>query len=337
MTSAITYSPAFKDLDFFLRQYGTSSMAFSSLQPELKYFIDKKLGYMAFLYLKDWAWAPKGFNVILGDPICKKEDFDELLDKYLEEVGSENTAFVHLSEEIASKLSNRGVRVNQMGIEHLIDLTSFDVSLPGSHFSHVRRWRNKARKEGVIIKELDFDEVNPSEFQAVNDNWLSRKGGSEYIGLTRPLRVEDKKDVRYFWAFKDERLVGFAFFDPMYRNGEIYGYIHNIARLDDTCPNGTNDLIILTALEKMKEENLEVLSLGLSPLAGIEDENLPCHGVISRILKFMFKHCEFVYPFQGNFFHKEKYRSGKEQTYLAILPDSNLYRLMGVFRTLKVL
>jgi phosphatidylglycerol lysyltransferase len=337
MTSAITFSPAYKDIDFFLRKYGKSSMAFSTLQPELKYFIDKKLGYMAFLYLKDWVWAPKGFNVILGDPICKEEDFDELLDKYLDVVGSENTGFVHLSENIATKLSKRGVLVNQMGVEHLIELPSFDVTLPGSNFSHVRRWRNKSKKEGVIVKEMPFHEISPAEFQSVNQNWLSRKGGSEYIGLTRPLRLEDKKDVRYFWAFQDERLVGFAFFDPMYRNDEIYGYIHNIARLDDTCPNGTNDLIILTALEKMKEEGLEVLSLGLSPLADIEDVNLPCHSFISRILKFMFKYCEFIYPFKGNFFHKEKYRSSKEQTYLAVLPNSNLYRLMGVFRTLKVL
>lgn len=337
MSSAITYSPAFKDIESFLYQYGTGSMAFSSLQPELKYFIDKKLGYMAFLHLKDFIWAPKGFNVILGDPICKEEDFDELLDNYLAVVSKENTAFVHLSEVIAAKLSKRGIKVNQMGVEHMIDLPTFDVALPGSRFTHVRRWRNKAKKEGIEVRELPFESINPAQFQAVNDNWISRKGGSEYIGLTRPLRVEDKKDVRYFWAFKDERLVGFAFFDPMYRDGKVYGYIHNIARLDDTCPNGTNDLIILTALEKMKSEGHEVLSLGLSPLAGIEDEILPCHGVISRILKFMFKHCEFIYPFQGNFFHKEKYRSRKEQAYLAILPDSNLYRLMGVFRTLKVL
>lgn len=337
MSSAITYSPAFKDIDFFLRQYGVGSMAFSSLQPELKYFIHKDYGYMAFLYLKDMVWAPKGFNVILGDPICNVENFDLLLDAYLEEVGKENTAFVHLSHTIAAKLVKRGVNVNQMGVEHLIDLPSFDVKLPGSQFSHIRRWRNKSKKEGVIVKELPFDSISPAQFQAVNENWLSRKGGSEYIGLTRPLRVEDKKDVRYFWAFKEDRLIGFAFFDPMYRDGKIYGYIHNIARLDDTCPNGTNDLIILTALEKLKEEGLDVLSLGLSPLAGIEDKDLPCHKGISKILQFMFKKCEFVYPFQGNFFHKEKYRSRKEQTYLAILPNSNLYRLMGVFRTLKVL
>ena len=337
MSSAITYSPAFKDIDNFLRRYGTGSMAFSSLQPELKYFIDKELGYMAFIYLKDKVWAPKGFNVILGDPICKEENFDPLLDKYMEMVGKENTAFVHLSAAIASKLSARGIRVNQMGVEHMIDLPTFDVKLPGANFSHVRRWRNKSKKEGIEVREQPFETIDPSQFQAVNSNWLSRKGGSEYIGLTRPLRVEDKKDVRYFWAFKDERLVGFAFFDPMYRDGKVYGYIHNIARLDDTCPNGTNDLIILTALEKLKEEGYQVLSLGLSPLAGIEDDKLACHKGISSILKFMFKHCEFVYPFQGNFFHKEKYRSRKEQTYLAILPDSSLYRLMGVFRTLKIL
>lgn len=337
MVSAITYSPAFKDIDYFLRQYGVGSMAFSSLQPELKYFIHKDYGYMAFLYLRDLIWAPKGFNVILGDPICQPESFDRLLDAYLDEVGAENTAFVHLSHTIAEKLSKRGVNVNQMGVEHLIDLTSFDIKLPGSQFSHIRRWRNKSKKEGVEVKELPFDAINPGEFQAVNENWLSRKGGSEYIGLTRPLRVEDKQDVRYFWAFKGERLIGFAFFDPMYRDGKIYGYIHNIARLDDTCPNGTNDLIILTAVEKMQQEGLEVVSLGLSPLAGIEDKTLPCHKGISKILQFMFKNCEFVYPFKGNFFHKEKYRSRKEQTYLAILPNSNLYRLMGVFRTLKVL
>lgn len=337
MTSAITYSPAYKDIDHFLRQYGIGSMAFSSLQPELKYFIHKQYGYMAFLYLKDMLWAPKGFNVVLGDPICDQQNFDALLDDYLDKVGPENTAFVHLSESIAEKLSRRGILVNQMGVEHLINVRQFDMSLPGSQFSHLRRWRNKATKDGVVIKEMPFHDVDPSAFQQVNQNWLARKGGSEYIGLTRPLRVEDKQDVRYFWAYHGDKLVGFAFFDPMYRDGQVYGYIHNIARLHEDCPNGTNDLIILEALKAFKAEGKDILSLGLSPLAGIEDASLPCHKGISRILRFMFKHCEWVYPFQGNYFHKEKYRSDAAQTYLAILPNSNLYRLMGVFRTLKVL
>ncbi len=337
MSRAITYSPAFKNVDAFLRMYGESSMAFSSLQPNLKYYIDNHIGYMPILYMKHPVWAPKGFNVIFGDPICRDSDFNELLQGYLASCQGETTAFIHLSEKNALRLNAMNYQVNQMGVEHMIDLTRFDCKLPGSRFSHVRRWRNKARKEGIVVREQTFDEINPAELQQLNDNWLKSKGGVEFIGLTRPLRLEDKQDVRGFWAYKQNKLVGYALFDPMYRENQVFGYIHNIARLANEAPHGTNDLIILTALEKFSVEGCQQLSLGLSPLAGIEDADFSHSKMISSLLRFMYKYCEFVYPFKGNYFHKQRYRGEQCQTYLAILPSVNIYRLLGVFKTLNLL
>lgn len=336
MGYAITYTPAFDRISKFLINHGEGSMAFSSLQPNLKFFMDDELGFMPFLRLDHFFWAPKGLNVIIGDPICAPEVFDRLFKNYLKSCGFSSTAFLHLSDYYAKKLASMGYKVNQMGVEHMLHLPDFDVRLPGSKYSHVRRWRNKSQKSGVIVKEQSFGEIPIEHIEHVNACWLESKGGAELIGLNRPLRIEDKKDVRYFWAYHNDKMVGFAFFDPMYLKGKVNGYIHNIARLTPDAPHGTNDLIILEAIRAFKYEGIERFSLGLSPLADVDDRELPHNKNFSSLFKFMYEKCQFVYPFKGNYFHKQKYHADQTKVYVALLPESNPYRLLGVFKALNV-
>tara|TARA_B100000767_G_scaffold260695_1_gene271590 strand:+ start:6343 stop:7356 length:1014 start_codon:yes stop_codon:yes gene_type:complete len=337
MGYAITYCPAYEKLSRFLTQYGEGSMAFSSFQPNMKYFIDEDLGYLPFLYLQHFLFAPKGMNVIIGDPICSSGSFEQLFERYLQSSSEQATAFIHLSEHYARELSRRGYFVNEMGVEHLIKLPDFDVGLPGAKYAHIRRWRNKAQKSGVEVREQAFADVPVEAIEKVNRYWLGNKGGVEFIGLMRPLRIEDKADVRYFWAYHENQLIGFACFDPMYSEGKVTGYIHNIARLLPEAPHGTNDLIILEAIKTFKAEGIEDYTLGLSPFANLTDGELPHRASFKRIFKFMHNHCQFVYPFKGNYFHKEKYRAEQKKIYLALLPNSNLYRLLGIFKALNLI
>ena len=39
--------------------------------------------------------------------------------------------------------------------------------------------------------------------------------------LVRPAIVDDEPDVRKFFAYKDNRLIGYNYFDPIYRGREI--------------------------------------------------------------------------------------------------------------------
>jgi phosphatidylglycerol lysyltransferase len=320
----------------YLRQHGRGCMAYSTLQPGLQYFIHERLGYLAYLRLRHPLFAPRGLHVVLGDPIAAVADHEALLDAYLQSPGAAATVFLEIGEAFAAILSRRGFPVNEMGVEWEIDLSGFDSELRGPSYSHLRRWRNKARKEGVEVVEGRISQLDRDELMALNREWLARKGGHEFIGLNRPLTLEDEDDVRYFWATREGRLLSLAIFDPMYRDGEVIGYLHNLSRIVGDAPHGTNDLIVLKALGRFQAEGRELLSLGLSPFALLGDGRYPHKPYLSGLFRFMFRHCPFIYPFEGNFFHKDKYRGRHFKVYLASIPGLSLYRVLGVFKALQV-
>lgn len=324
-------------LQHYLKQHGRGCMAYSTLQPGLEYFIDDKLGYLAYLPLRHPLLAPGRLHVVLGDPIAAVADYEALLDRYLKKTAAAATVFLEVNEDFASILSRRGFPVNELGVEWEIDLASFDSELKGPSFSHLRRWRNKALKEGVKVVEGSICALDQGELSALSADWLRRKGGHEFIGLNRPLALQDEPDVRYLWATQHGRLLSLAVFDPMYRSGKVIGYLHNVSRVLSDAPHGTNDLIVLEALSRFQREGRELLSLGLSPFALLEDGHYRGKPYLRRLFRFMFRHCPFVYPFEGNFFHKDKYRGRPLKVYLSSIPALNLYRVLGVFKALRVL
>ena len=318
----------------FLRRHGSSAMAYSSLQPGAVQFTHEQLGYLAYIPVRHPLFAPRGMNVVIGDPIAAKADFAALLEAYTAESDAAVTVFLDIGSDFAEVLSARGYPVNAFGVNWQIDLAGFDFDLRGKHYSHLRRWRNKARNEGVEVHEGRLSDLGSEELSELNREWLSRKGGKDLAGLVRPLVFEDEENVRYFWALQQGRLLAVAVFDPMYRDGRVIGYLHNASRAIKEAPNGTNDAIVLQALGQFKAEGKEILSLGLSPLALQNGEPYRHSLTLAWAFGFIYRKCSFIYPCQGNFFHKEKYCGQPQASFIAGTPTLNLYHLLGILKAL---
>ena len=321
----------------FLVRHGSGAMAYSTLQPGAVQFIHDQLGYLAYIPIRHPLYAPRGMNVVIGDPIAAKVDFAPLLDAYLASTDTAFTAFLDIGRDFADVLSARGYPVNEFGVNSVIDLAGFDLDLRGKQYSHLRRWRNKARSEGVEVHEGRLSEQGSEELSELNREWLARKGGHDLAGLTRPLILEDETDVRYFLARRNGRLLALAVFDPLYRDGRVIGYLHNASRAIKEAPNGTNDAIVLHVLGRFKAEGKETLTLGLSPLALKNGEAYPYNPRVAWAFDFIYRRCSFIYPCQGNFFHKEKYCGRQDASFIAGVPTLRLYHLLGILKALRAL
>ncbi len=182
----------------WLKRHGSSAIAYSSLQPGAVQFIHEQLGYLAYIPVRHPLYAPRGMHVVIGEPIAAKADFAALLDAYLAETRTTLTVFLDIGSDFADVLSARGYPVNAFGVNWQIDLPGFDLDLRGKHYSHLRRWRNKARNEKVEVQEGRLSELGREELNELNREWLARKGGKDLAGLVRPLILEDEEQVRYF-------------------------------------------------------------------------------------------------------------------------------------------
>jgi lysylphosphatidylglycerol synthetase-like protein (DUF2156 family) len=148
--------------------------------------------------------------------------------------GRSDICFWQASRPVAKILEKIGLRVNEMGTETRIALGDYDFAGPRKR--NFRRALNRAACCSYTIAERSVTSLNREELQTVSDRWRQTRGvkDREMTFLTRPAVLDNEVDVRKFFTFDHE--------------GRLLAFAFFDPR--------------------------EMLSLGLSPLCGVEDKEL---------------------------------------------------------------
>lgn len=320
-----------------LQQHGVSSLAYSSLQSGMKYFMHPEFGYVAFVPLSN----EPGSVCVLADPICSLDNLKPLLDAFLKEW--KDPIFLHVCHETAKALNELNFCVNELGVETFIDIQEF--TLVGNKKQQLRQARNNARKDNIKVREItSVDDALFKAFKQIGDEWMKGKviSDNEMQFIVRPIVYVDEVDVRKFVAVMDDQIVGFVIFDPMYENGEIIGYIANHLRSTLERSYSVVDYIIIEAMEIFKAEGKRELSLGLSPLAQVNDGDEFKHSKLLKAhFRYGFERANFLYNFKNLYRHKSKYRpelpgAREEKVYCAMHTRFLLVRMYEVYRVLGI-
>jgi nucleoside-diphosphate-sugar epimerase len=255
---------------------------------------------------------------MIGDPVCAPEHLDVAVETFLARCRTDGcrAVAVQVSRPVADTLVRFGGHCNRMGDEAVVDLKPWKASLPGREWEKLRRYRNSAQAGGATVREGTYADVPPAVVDQVSRSWLETKlTQRELAFLLRPLSLGDEPEVRKFFAFRGEELVGFVIFDPLYDAEKVTGYYADVERYRHQ-PNGIHDLILLEAIRVFREEGREVLSLGLAPLFHLDDEDHPsASGVTRDLLRRMRDEVGPVYNFRGVSHHKTCYNPRWEPTY----------------------
>jgi len=307
-------------------------MAYTSLEPDMEYFVLEGVGYIAYTTVKHWFWARKERKVVLADPVCDEKNYQKIISLFIKEYPC--VVFMEASRELAKILDGMGYEVNQFGVETDLPLENFD--LKGKKRAKLRQWRNKCQREGVTVKEQAIEDCkNTEEIRRLSDQWLAKKGGKEFSFLVRPLRFKNDKDARYFWAYKQEKLIGVAVFDPIYKDGNVIGYYHNIDRISDDAPHGTSVAIILVAIEVFRQEKKQLVSLGMSPLLlqrGMVNDDFNYRRFTRKAFWYAFDKLNFIYPFKGNASHKKKFDGVQNPVYISSTRGMNMWEVFVMLK-----
>jgi phosphatidylglycerol lysyltransferase len=330
---ALTRKQRWELLSPYLLQHGRGCLAYSTLQDGLDYFIVEGKGYIAYHLFRHRLLAPKGIRIVVSDPIAPAAEFHNLTAAFTGEPVP--AFFAQVSEECASVLADCGYKVNALGIETEIELGNF--SLAGKRRAQLRQWINKARREGVEVFEASITDMTRMDVELISNDWLRRKGGHELLLLTRPLVLDHEPHVRYFWARRQGRLIGFVIFDPLFHAGAHVGYYHNFVRVLNNAPHGTSDLVTIFAIEKFRAENVQLLTFGMSPLVSLESGRFECNRWTLGFLKLVRKYGEFLYPFAGNESHKRKYDGNHKPVYICGTNGTGVSEVLAGMKALRVL
>lgn len=325
------------DLYPYCKQFGRNCMSYTTLEPEMNHFILDGVGYIAYVNYQHWLWTRKKRKIILADPVCSSKNYEKIFSAFIEK--HPDAIFVGLSLEPAKTLEKMGYKVNQFGIE--TDIQIKDFNLDGKKRAKLRQWRNKCQRENVVVKEIPIEEQsNIEEIKSLSDRWLKNKKKGKIEFLVRPFRYTNEKDVRHFWAYQNNKLIAFAVFDPIYEDNKIIGYFHNMDRYENDVPHGTSPFIILSAIEKFQKEGVQFVALGMSPMSlqrGMKNELESYDLFTRRAFWYAYEKLNFLYPFQGNAIHKNKFYGLQKPIYISSTNGMDLKEIfimvkaMGIF------
>lgn len=316
-----------------VRKYGDQTLSYSTaMQTGLRHFGNES-GFI--------AWQKKyGYHFALGDPITHPDNREQLIDAFVARF--RRPAFCQIAQPTAEILNGRKYWINQFGIDIRIDLPNYDFG--GKEKERFRYAANWLLRRDFQIVELSFDDSIQQQTRELVESWRNtRTVKQETAFINRPLVIDDEPDMRRFFLLDSAgQMQAFVFFDPLYRDGQVIGYVTSFKRRHPDAPSQAESGISKFAIEKFKQEGHEIVRLGLSPLAGIEPE--PENFRYNRILQKSFRYGfsagwvnRWFYNLVGHAEFKQRFRGQTEKTWFASPSFFNDIRLTAMLRLCRIL
>jgi phosphatidylglycerol lysyltransferase len=284
-------------------RYGINSTSYVLLEGPKQYFTSPRVdGFLAYQ-------IRAGVAVIGGDPVCSRGQASELIRDFVDAMTGRPVGAYQVSPHMREAFQEVGFNDIQIGKEAIFDLRRF--SLAGGLMELVRAATNKARREGVVVSEhrpfaLGASSVN-HELRAISAEWLRSKGEHEFGFLLGSLALEQHSAKRYFIARSGGgagRIEGFIVCEPIYgRNG----YYLDVTRRRVDAVRGTMELLTTEILRLLCAEGYEMASMGLAPLALLDDPDLSGHPRLTSLMRFIYQRVNNNYDFKLLYRYKAKY------------------------------
>lgn len=319
------------DRQALLERHGRFALAYSvAHQPGLLHFGDAD-GFLSYCMVGRTAF-------VLADPLAPRERHGALIDAFVAEKG--DVTFWQISHETAALLAGRRFAVNALGMESILDLKNFDFS--GPHRRNFRTATNRFERAGHRVIEKPMADFDPLRIRSISEGWRRTRttGRHEMRFLVRPAVLADEPGVRKFFIVDSSgNPIAFAFFDPLYEEGRLTGYLSATRRWLPGGDSLSTYFMVRNAIERFRDEGVEWFHLGLMPFHRIEDDEFTKDWLTRRVFRLVYTNWlanRVIYPAQNLARHKESYGGTTRQTYCAQNTPPSLPRLLKLLRACRI-
>lgn len=253
--------------------------------------------------------------VVMGDPVGKKEAFQELVWSFYEKTRQQGARVVwyEISAAYLPVFIELGMHIFKIGEKALVDLASF--SLEGGKAKSLRPPRNKLLKEGYTFSVLEPAEValHMDEIERVSDGWLQEKAGKEKGFSLGYFNTDYFKNFPCAVVMKEGMIVAFS---NLWTSGDKSELSIDLMRYRNDAPGGTMEFLFIEIMLWGKAQGYQAFNLGMAPMSGIEaGEGTP---LWNKTVHFIFQNGEGLYNFQGLRAFKNKFNPNWEPQYIAV-------------------
>ena len=313
-----------------LERWGGAPLLFFALLPDKRYLFGGSEG-------ETWgvAYRVVGRHALaLGDPLGDPDAAPQAVAAFLDLCRRQGwrPSFYQVTDAHLDTYRAAGLRSVKVGEDAQIGLADF--SLAGKRFKNLRNDLRRIEKANVILETYGPDAPPTAEaaeeMAAISEGWRRAhraKEGSFAMGGFDPDSALFRES-RFFVA-RDAgsgRMLAFTTFVPIYGQGGTRGWALNLMRRRPDALHGVMDFLIISAAQHFGEEGAALMSLGLSPLAGADEQG---EAAASHVRRFLFTRLNRVYNFQGLHTFKSKFATAWEPRYLISRPGLGMAATAG--------
>ena len=252
--------------------------------------------------------------VVMGDPIGPEKEWEGLIWQFFElcDHYGGRPAFYQVNRQNLHYYVDMGLTFYKLGEEGRVSLNQF--ALEGKARKGLRYSHNKMVREGCSFEVLPVEEtirILPV-LHEISDAWLTEKHTREK-GFSLG-RFEESYLCHFPTAivWLNGKRIAFANIWPGADKTEL---TIDLMRYQPGVPEGAMEYLFVEIMLWGAREGYQWFSLGMAPLAGLE--NRPLSPLWNRIGAAVFRHGEHFYNFQGLRSYKEKFDPVWEDRYLA--------------------
>jgi phosphatidylglycerol lysyltransferase len=293
--------------------FGWNSTAYQILNPGIQlWFCGSSPAVVGFV-------EQAGVLVVAGAPVCASESLPAVGAEFEESARRRGFGVCYFGAESRLDLVYRGSPRHSrvlLGAQPAWQPSSWEGIL--KHHASLRAQLNRARNKGVRITEWPTRRAHHPQIERCLREWLAARGLPPLHFLVEPQTLDRLTDRRIFVAEQGGDLIGFLVVSPVpRRNGWL---VEQIVR-GAAAPNGTAELMIDAALQMMRREGFDYVTLGLAPLsrrAALPAENPLWLRLVLSAIRTFGRH---FYNFEGLDAFKAKLQPDRWEPVFAILSE----------------
>lgn len=322
-------SPALQQARTLVLRYGWNAMAYQILNPGMRHWFsadrEAVIGYV----------DAGRCRVIGGAPVCAEERLEATAAAFAADARRDGKwlCYFGAQDRLTDVLIAHGPSsALLLGAQPVWNPQRWHAVIAGK--ASLRAQLARARNKGVTVRpgRPEAEEDIPALQRRLNE-WLQTRGLPPMHFLVEWNILPRLLDRRLFVAERGGEPIGFLIASPIpQRNGWL---IEQMIR-GRGAPNGTNELMLDTAVRALAEEGADYVTLGLSPLSRAVSQHPAPPWSLRLLLAWVRVHGRRFYNFEGLEQFKAKFQpEGWEPIYAVTnrrrVSVGTLYAIAGAF------
>jgi lysylphosphatidylglycerol synthetase-like protein (DUF2156 family) len=263
-----------------------------------------------------------GHAVVYGDPICAPSEKPVLAQAFQHYCHSKKLGVVYTitSEDFAKWMAqNLSAVTIEFGEKLILDPTHNPINKTGPKAGLIRIKVMHAISEVLGVEEYKSNDQEIKQgIENVAAQWLQNRNGRQ-IYMTHVTLFESSIGKRWFYAYKNGNILGIVVLNEL-KSQEAW-LLNNLMTTREA-PNGTSELLIVSALQILEKENCQRVVIG--PIPSTKVGNVDGLGALkTQIARLSYKFLINVFKLSGQGVFWEKFQPASETTFIGF-PEQNL-------------